>query len=194
MADAAMKQQDSKFDMVTLSSGYWFAFDCDGDEITVHGSAFSGKERVYINDALVFEKRSFRYHSRHKFPHAGHDYEVHFSTVSVFKASIECLVIKNGSIVGVKTAGYYVGSKSKILKKMLVPVSAGLLAGLAGATIGLDWSGYFEEIPFWGFLGVLAGALGLLVAGVAVYWHRLRAKEQRDAASTGDSETTGQGQ
>ncbi|MBL4789382.1 MAG: hypothetical protein JKY60_10145 [Kordiimonadaceae bacterium] len=186
MVDATIDQPESKFDTMTLSKGYWWAFDCDGDEITVQGSSFSGMERVYINDALVFEKRSLRLCSRHTFTHDGHDYELHLSTVSLVKAEIECMLIKNGQIVGVKIIGYYSGRKSSVLKKLALPFGLGGGIGVIAAFVILETKGIFEEISIVEFSLLYGGFIAAVVLAGVLYWRWVKAKERRAKDNTPD--------
>ena len=178
MADASLDQQSSKFDEATLLKGHWWAFDCDGDEITIHGSSFSGMERVYINDELVFAERSISICSRHQFVHEDQEYKVHLSLVSLSKGDIECLLIKNGHIVGRKTTGLYNSHKYNshklsFTKNLLIPLGLG---GIIGMYFLADRRGIFEKIPSVETTPIYAGVLALIAAAGVLYWRRVKAK------------------
>ena len=39
-------QRNDNMSQVTLRKGYWFYFDHEGNDISMHGSAWSGKETI----------------------------------------------------------------------------------------------------------------------------------------------------
>lgn len=61
---------------LSMSKGLNFYFDTEGSQIYLWGSAFSGKEEVYVNDTLVSSARSWRKTNRHHFTINGTPYSV----------------------------------------------------------------------------------------------------------------------
>jgi hypothetical protein len=84
---------------VTYGEGYHFYFEVDGHHIHAYGSAKSGKEKVFVDDELVAEKRSFSFKSCLSFTLDENLYEVEFNMAKVFTGELHCTLIKNGTHV-----------------------------------------------------------------------------------------------
>jgi len=56
------------------SGGRWFYFDIEGHSIALWASLISGLERLYIDNQLVSQKRSFYFTSKHTFGLDGTQY------------------------------------------------------------------------------------------------------------------------
>jgi hypothetical protein len=82
-----------------LTRGFWFVFPCGAHTIRAWGSAFSGLERVYVDDALVSERRSGSRDSEHAVSVAGSPYRIVFKTLNLLKGSLECRLLKDGRVV-----------------------------------------------------------------------------------------------
>ncbi|NVJ71404.1 MAG: hypothetical protein HWE08_13665 [Alphaproteobacteria bacterium] len=124
---------------ITLRNGYWYYFQDGDNEIAVHGSAVNGKERVYFNDELLIDTRGFGFNAQHFFERDGHKYEALLVAHSVLRGAMECILIRDGQIVGRETKAYVVAKDGKMSWwKSLGPFFiAGFLAGFAGAFVAL---------------------------------------------------------
>ena len=112
--------------------GFWFYFQ-DGDtDIAVHGSAWSGKETVYVNDNPVSSKRELlKLVSEHEFVHNGHQYRVRYHVTSLIRADLECSVYKDGQLLAAQTKGVVKTAKQgwlTILKMFVFGLIFGALA------------------------------------------------------------------
>lgn len=123
---------------VTFKSGYVFTFNDNGHDFEVRGSAWSGKEEVYVDGQLVAKKLSFKRRSVMAFEMNGTQYEVEFYMANMRTGELHCSLIKEG--VHVKTS-----------KKALTPVNQ-----INGKTLPI--------ITFFGF--VLGGVAGYLVTSL----------------------------
>lgn len=93
-------------DNPSLSNGYWFYFNDDGTPITAFGSALSGREKVFIGDELISNKRNWRFSTRHKFTHNGAAYEVEFKVTNWRTGELVCNLKKNGVLLDTATKAY----------------------------------------------------------------------------------------
>ena len=90
--------------------GFWFIFR-DGDTIiAAHGSSWSGRERLFINNELISEQRTYRKRSIHPFIFAEDLYEVVFEVPrQIFWLELKCSLSKNGICIGRFKMGYKLG-------------------------------------------------------------------------------------
>ena len=83
----------------SISKGIWFVYNDEVNSIKVWGACFSGKEKVYLNEKPVSEKRNLKMKSEHAFVDVhGNNYEVKVLTTNIRKGIIECHFYKNGEI------------------------------------------------------------------------------------------------
>jgi hypothetical protein len=52
-------------DQNTHLLGYWFHLSIDNHDVDIHGSAFSGREQLWIDGQPVFDTRSFKMKTEH---------------------------------------------------------------------------------------------------------------------------------
>ncbi len=128
----------------SLFKGYWFYFQ-DGDtEIAVHGSAWSGRETVYVNDNPVSDKRVLhKLKSEHKFTHNGKEYRVVFDVTNPLTGAIECSLYSGytGRKLLAKQTKAFIekGNKSvwvTLLTLFLIGAGVGALMVFAGVYVG----------------------------------------------------------
>ncbi|MDY6929686.1 MAG: hypothetical protein SWN10_21630 [Pseudomonadota bacterium] len=115
--------------------GYWFYFN-DGDtDIAVNGSAWSGKETVYVNDNPVSSKRELlKTVSEHHFVHNGHKYLVRYHITSLMRGNLECEVFKNGELLASQSKAFVSSSKRSWLN-ILKMFAFGFLFGLSAVAL-----------------------------------------------------------
>ena len=82
-----------------IIKGVWFIFQEEGHTIKVWVSSFSGKEKVYLNNELVSDKRSVGLKSEHDFMIDGVNYSVHFEVKNLIKGKLLCSLVKNKIII-----------------------------------------------------------------------------------------------
>ncbi|PCI62871.1 MAG: hypothetical protein COB37_06010 [Kordiimonadales bacterium] len=163
---------ESKFDVVSMTSGYWYAFEDGDDEITINISSWSGKGRLFINDELVFEGRGFGVYARYRISHAGKEYDLRVCTVRVITSDVEVMLSSGNRIIGVKTSSFYGGSTSHLVRKLvpllIVGFAFGILGGMVlGQSISLDYA-----------LGLGLGLTVSMVGGAL--WARYSKKSDRE--------------
>lgn len=125
-------KQSAAMSSPNFIDGYWFYFN-DGDtDIAVHGSAWSGKETVYVNDNPVSSKRELlKTQSNHQFVHNGHQYQVRYHITSLMRGDLECKVLKDGALLASQSKAFLSSSKRSwfnILKMFVVGFIFGLSA------------------------------------------------------------------
>jgi hypothetical protein len=137
---------------VSLLKGFWFIFR-DGDrEIAAHGSALSGRERIFVNGQLVSEKRSLSMTSRHQFSWEENMYEIMFHIPRILAGRMECSLMKDGIFVECFKTSY----------KFKFKIAKIVTATLAGALLGFTFA-YFR-LPLWPMLILCACLFFLVVA------------------------------
>ena len=77
-------------------NGFWFFFEIDGHQVTVHNSAISGRERIWVDDELVASGITWRKTSRRTIEIDGRPVEVVLSLPSLLKARMTCELRHNG--------------------------------------------------------------------------------------------------
>lgn len=132
------KNLDENMKSVSMRNGYWFYFEVDGLEIVAHGSAYSGKETVYINDNPVSEKRNlFSTNGTHTFQHQGKQYKVTFDVTNILTGKLTCKLFIDETLQAEQTKAYVESSTQGILTFLktflifvLVGGGIGLIAGM----------------------------------------------------------------
>ncbi|MCJ8319620.1 MAG: hypothetical protein MJK12_08295 [Colwellia sp.] len=116
-------------DSVNYKTGYNFEFSQGENIIRAFGSAKSGKEQVFFNDALMAEKRSFGLKSCLSFQSTDYRYEVEFHIANIFTGELHCTLIRDG--VHVQTLKQSLAKKYQLngKTKLLFLISQGFFAG-----------------------------------------------------------------
>lgn len=84
----------------SIFKGIWFVFNDNENTIKVWGSGTSGKEKVYLNDKLVSEKRNLKMNSQHTFSDSNQtNYVVKTINTNIMKGVLECQLYKNGEVL-----------------------------------------------------------------------------------------------
>jgi hypothetical protein len=127
---------------VTLRKGYWFYFDHEGNDISMHGSAWSGKETIYFNNKPVSSFRNLiRLKSEHFFNENGREYKVVTNLKSILQGTVEVVLYCDGELVQTESVTY--AKKDTFIKDLWKYILVGAITG------GLI--GYFDLINwFWG--------------------------------------------
>jgi len=138
MSNSETIKQSKNSSKVSLKNGYHFYFR-DGDtEIYAHGSAYSGKETIYVNDKKVSQFRNLGRKSVHKFSIGKDNYEIEFDMISILKGLLHCTLIKNG--VHFKTlkltSNDLYGTLSKFLLKSFI---IGFITGFIVVKVMKHW-------------------------------------------------------
>ena len=119
---------------------YTSYFEWQGHNIVAQGSMFSGKEWIYVDDQLVSEKWSWKYHSGHRFTLDGQVLNVRFIVHSLMKGPIDIKLLQGEHCLDQDTINLHkiatqqLGGKS--LKRGLVEAFArGLVFGVIAVLI-----------------------------------------------------------
>lgn len=109
-----------------LRDGIWFVFALDGHIVRGWGSR-SGLERVYVDDQIVSEHRSFGRTSVHAFSVGTRPCELRFVTRSYLKGALECTL----SCAGKPVAAFRVRYSSPLFswKRLVLALVLGALTG-----------------------------------------------------------------
>ncbi|MGB3725255.1 MAG: hypothetical protein WA981_05770 [Glaciecola sp.] len=74
---------------VSLTKGYWFYFDHEGNDISMFGSAWNGKETVFFNNKPVSSFRNLnKLKSEHTFNVNGNHYRVTTEMTSILRGTL----------------------------------------------------------------------------------------------------------
>jgi hypothetical protein len=135
-------QRKDNMSQVTLRKGYWFYFDHEGNDISMHGSAWSGKETIYFNNKPVSSFRNLiRLKSEHFFNENGREYKVVTNMKSILRGTLEVALYCNDELVQTESVTY--AKKGTFIKDLWKYILVGAITG------GLI--GYFDLINwFWG--------------------------------------------
>ena len=131
----------SNMSKISLTDGYWFYFDVDNIQIAAWGSAWSGKEVVYLNDDPVSECRNIGRNSEHSFTHAGHSYRVEYNVTSMMRGEIHALLYRDGELFAEQSQAYVEKGKSgwkSFLKTFFSFFVGGFIVGALGAWLALN--------------------------------------------------------
>ncbi len=77
-------------------NGYSFTFTEGDDQIVAWFSAFSGKEKVFVNGALISEQRNYSTDSTNTFTIGENSYSTNLLVKNIFKGPFVCTLFKNG--------------------------------------------------------------------------------------------------
>jgi hypothetical protein len=90
----------------SFAGGFWFVFHDGGRTIRAWGSALSGLERVYVDDAVVSQGRNLEREGVHQFAIGGIGYSITFKNSSVLKGPLVCRLEKNGLVIKSLSCSY----------------------------------------------------------------------------------------
>ena len=82
---------------ISVLKGVTATLPMDDHEITVWGSSWTGMEKVWIDNALVSEKRSLKFKTVHEFQLDGINYELELSIIGFWKGEVSVSLIKEGT-------------------------------------------------------------------------------------------------
>jgi hypothetical protein len=86
--------------------GLWFVFDHAGQNFGLWVSALTGKEEVYLNGALVAERRKIALSSTHELEINGSRYTLALSTKALRRGAFECVLRADGTPVAALETEY----------------------------------------------------------------------------------------
>lgn len=117
----------------------------EGDQIIrIWGSFKNGKERIYLNDEIISEKRNFRKNSEFNFKDSkGSEYFIRGNTNPANK-KMECFISKNSQPIKTFHINF---SRPKVTKKVMARLT--LLLPIA-LTYGILKGNY--DLPSWTFV------------------------------------------
>jgi len=140
---SASIQLEDKIQMsqVSMLKGYWFYFKYNNNDISVHGSSWSGKEVVYFNNHPVSMKRNItNFKSTHEFEAEGVSYTVNVNLISVLKGAVETEVFANGESLAKQTLAIAKkGAKNEPWYKVLAFIVAFFVVGAAFGYFGISF-------------------------------------------------------
>lgn len=116
-----------------LSRGFWFYFEHKGHRIAVHNSAWTGRERVYVDDELVATTLSFRTRSRLPFMLDDEPLAVELRVVDLWtRPRVECLLFDGETLLAHERLAYSTSHKTSVQYALLM----GAVMGGAGVLVG----------------------------------------------------------
>jgi len=140
-SQASAKERNEAMSQVTMRKGFWFYFEHEGHDISVHGSAWSGRETVYVNNHPVSDRRNITsFTGKHDFKIGSKQYHVTVKLVSVMKGTIEVTLCCEDEIIGVESKSYISRANGKKLTTEL------LILAFSGAIVGYAFGRFI--VPF----------------------------------------------
>ena len=86
--------------------GLWFVFQHAGLRFALWTSSLTGKEELYLNDALVAVRRKIALTSVHELAVSGATYSLELTTRNLRRGIFECVLRENGSPVAALETEY----------------------------------------------------------------------------------------
>lgn len=121
---------------ISVLKGVTATLPMDDHEITVWGSSWTGMEKVWIDNALVSEKRSLKFKTIHAFQLDGFNYELELSVIGFWKGEVSVSLIKDGAHEKtVRFSGYRDDQGKFKWGQTIGYFAAGLLTALVGISI-----------------------------------------------------------
>ncbi len=121
------EQQSNTMSQVTLRHGYWFYFKHEGLDIILHGSAWSGKETVYVDNHPVSIKRNvLRRTGVHHFTRNGDQYELRLYLQSIVTGNLIVSLYKNAELIEEESKAYLRKGDRTVWWRLLGLAVAGL--------------------------------------------------------------------
>lgn len=86
-----------KCSTASLINGNWFIYNDGSNEIQIWHSNISGKEKVFVNNQLLSEKRPFAFRSEHIIKYYNINYVIKFETG--IESFLKCVLIRDNEIL-----------------------------------------------------------------------------------------------
>ncbi len=117
----------------SIKKGNWFIYYDGINVIQVWGSNLNGKEKVFLNNQLVSEKRSVKMQSSHDFTDKnGNHYEVIIEVQSLLQGSIRCILKRDNHILRTFKTEFIKGKIFTFKRFSLVVVASVIFGVLQG--------------------------------------------------------------
>ncbi len=160
--------------------GIWFVFSVGDDLLRVWGSAL-GKERIYVNETLVQEGRSFRLRSVRHVTIRDQEYEVIVSQ-NLAKDQLTCQLRRSDRVL----AAYRATISTPILPARRHRIARVALVAALGvafqlllrtflpdvaafvAVVGAAFERFLDALPQWAVAVIAAGFVAALVSGIRI--------------------------
>lgn len=110
----------------SISKGMWFVWNDGSNIVRVWGSGISGKEKIYLNDTLVSERRMLKTNSEYEFEDSNRNLYGVSINVANLQGKVECQFKKNGEVKKKIVFKYQFGSIFT-LKNMVLLLSGFVL-------------------------------------------------------------------
>lgn len=117
-------------------SAYKFYFQEGDNQIACHGSYFTGKEEIYLNDDLVSSKRNFGFKGVHQFDIKGDQYSVIYELSNLLSGKITCTFMKGRKSIAVQSQSLFSKDPKMATAIMLLCFIAGFTCAGLGYAFG----------------------------------------------------------
>jgi hypothetical protein len=81
---------------VGLRNGFWFFFEVEGHQVSIHNSALSGREKIWVDDELVANHLSWSKRSQHVMDIGSRPFDITIATPSLTSGRVICTLSHNG--------------------------------------------------------------------------------------------------
>ncbi|PTT37839.1 hypothetical protein DBR23_16225 [Acidovorax sp. HMWF018] len=103
-----MAQRVPSTSSASVFGGLWFVFQHADNRFALWISSLTGKEELYLNDALVAVRRKIALTSVHELTLNGSKYSLELSTKNMRRGIFECVLRENGHPVAALATEYVV--------------------------------------------------------------------------------------
>jgi hypothetical protein len=110
----------------SVLQGLWFVFHHGNHRIALWTSSFTGREELYVDDALVAEKRTLALVSSFEFAVGATQYAVELSTRNLLRGISSCVLRADGVSVAALELDYVVHRRS-LQRALAISMVAGAL-------------------------------------------------------------------
>ncbi|MBT1451528.1 hypothetical protein KJ365_11615 [Glaciecola sp. XM2] len=124
-------ESNEDMSQVTMRKGFWFYFEHEGHDISVHGSAWSGKETVYVDNHPVSDKRNlWSFRGDHDFTIDERQYRVRIVLEEVLRGTVSATLFCNREEIAKESKSYLTKQSSKkMFIQLLGWVAVGAMFG-----------------------------------------------------------------
>ena len=135
--NAIPMDQDIKVD---LRNGFWFFFEVDDHQVTVHNSALTGRETIWVDDERVDSRTSWGKRSTRTVEVAGRTIEVELTAPNWAVVEVSCVLRHDGQEIARSV------KKLKLNKASNWAVIGSLFLGGAAGYFAAKWGIQFVQM------------------------------------------------
>ena len=113
--------------------GWWFYFDVEGHQVAVHGSALTGRERIWIDDEEVVNMISWQFRTEHRIAVDGRPLIVEFAMEDWKTGHVSCELKSDGARIAFAESRLM--DTRSFWKSMAIGMASGAVVGWVVALV-----------------------------------------------------------